>query len=217
MITGDYHHTALATAREVGMVSSEAPSVIIDMDSDHNSSISSSCNSSSVLAHTSSAIPSPASAPLTPSTPVKVPNSPQALPPVAQVIGSPQPRPLPPTVSGSPSDPCRPLLTPLDTEADPSSGLDRLRFVMGVGSSSTSLTAHHALTALAEGQAQSVITGTPFQYLLDHPDVAPLETVLRSVVVLARMQPQQKGQAVQLLTEQGLSHQHLGKLRLVQV
>lgn len=74
-----------------------------------------------------------------------------------------------------------------------------------------------ALTALAEGQAQCAVTGAAFQCLLEQPDLAPLETVMRSVAVFARMQPHQKGQAVKLLTSQGLHQLHKGVPRHTQV
>ena len=94
-------------------------------------------------------------------------------------------------------------------------GLDRLHFSLGLGTGFVSCT--EALTALAEGQAQCAVTGAAFQCLLEQPDLAPLETVMRSVIVFARMQPHQKGQAVKLLTGQGLHQLHKGVPRHIQV
>ena len=103
------------------------------------------------------------------------------------------------------------LLQPLPSPC----GLDRLHFSLGLRTGFVSCT--EALTALAEGQAQCAVTGAAFQCLLEQPDLAPLETVMRSVVVFARMQPHQKGQAVKLLTSQGLHQLHKGVPRHIQV
>ena len=94
-------------------------------------------------------------------------------------------------------------------------GLGSLRFVVGIGS--RTLQPIQALTALAEGRAQCAVTGAAFQHLMQQPDLAPLEAVLRTAVVLARMQPHQKGQAVELLTVKGVHQMYLGTPRHIQV
>ncbi|DBA84346.1 TPA: hypothetical protein ACH3X2_006236 [Trebouxia sp. C0005] len=70
-----------------------------------------------------------------------------------------------------------------------------------------------ALTAIAQGQAQCCITGPAFEHLLQQADVAALDVVMRNAVVFARMQSQQKAQALQLFSVKGLHQMLHGTLR----
>ena len=123
----------------------------------------------------------------------------------------------------TPSHSARQLLTPLvirpstqpSSPPSPAPGIDGLRFVLGLGTKTMS--PNQALTALAEGQVQCAITGAAFQHLLESSDLDALEIVMRSVVVFARMQPHQKGRAVELLTIKGVHQMHNGSSRHVQV
>ena len=92
--------------------------------------------------------------------------------------------------------------------------LHGLRFLLvGVGSMGFA----EALGALAEGQTQCAVTGNAFQDLLQHSDLSVLETVMRSAVVFARMQPHQKGQVVDLLSTRGIHQLFDGQPRHIQV
>ena len=128
------------------------------------------------------------------------------------------------TLPLTPSRSARQLLTPLTTTPtptpspwppSPAPGVDGLRFVLGL--SNKAMSPIQALTALAEGRLQCAITGAAFQHLLESSDLAPLEIVMRSVVVFARMQPQHKGKAVELLTVKGVHQMHDGAPRHIQV
>lgn len=68
-----------------------------------------------------------------------------------------------------------------------------------------------AMTALAEGQLQCVVTGSALDYLLQHAPASMMETVMRSAVVFARMRPHQKGQAMALLGSAGLRRAFQGR------
>lgn len=74
-----------------------------------------------------------------------------------------------------------------------------------------------ALTALAEGQARCAVTGDAFEHLLHCDDLFTLQTIMRNVVVFARMQSHQKGQVMDLLTIRGLYQMHKGQVRHIEV
>lgn len=97
----------------------------------------------------------------------------------------------------------------------PEPQLASLRFIMG--DNDEEWNAMQALTALAEGHVQCAVTGEAFQLLLQLPDVSALGTVMRNVVVFARMKPHQKGQVMDLLNARGLHQVHAGKPRHIQV
>ena len=93
--------------------------------------------------------------------------------------------------------------------------LDGLRFL--------SCSNHHsyggveALTAMAEGQMQCAVTGSAFEFLLQHASVSVVQTVRRNAVVFARMRPHQKGQVMELLNHTGLHHAFQGQSRYLPV
>lgn len=64
--------------------------------------------------------------------------------------------------------------------------------------------AAQAFKAIAEGM-QCVVTGSVFDFLLEHAEPAVLETILRGTVVWARMKSHQKAQLVNLLGTSGLT------------
>ena len=68
-----------------------------------------------------------------------------------------------------------------------------------------------------QGQAQCCVTGPAFEYMLQQEDLSVVETVLRNVVVFARMRPRQKGQVMDLLGSRGLHQLHDGQQRTIPV
>lgn len=79
------------------------------------------------------------------------------------------------------------------------------------------LEASQALTALAEGHMRCAVTGDAFEHLLQHHDLSLLELVMRNVAVFSRMQPQQKGQVMDLLGIQGIHQLFNGRPRHIVV
>ena len=72
-----------------------------------------------------------------------------------------------------------------------------------------------ALTAMAQGQLRTAVTGEAFELLLQLPDESALYAVMQNVVVFARMKPHQKGQVMQLLGLRGLHQRcHGGRRHL---
>ena len=61
------------------------------------------------------------------------------------------------------------------------------------------------------------MTGPAFEYMLQQEDLSVVETVMRNVIVFARMRPGQKGQVMDLLGTRGLQQMHKGQQRTVPV
>ena len=61
------------------------------------------------------------------------------------------------------------------------------------------------------------MTGPAFEYMLQQEDLSVLETVLRNVVVFARMRSRQKGQVMDLLGTRGLHQWYKGQQRTIPV
>ena len=59
-----------------------------------------------------------------------------------------------------------------------------------------------------QGEVQCCVTGPAFERMLQLPDLSIVETVMRNVVVFARMKSHQKGQVMDLLGSRGI-HQSL--------
>ena len=74
-----------------------------------------------------------------------------------------------------------------------------------------------AITAMVSGEVQCAVTGSAFDHILHISDVSVLETVMRSVLVFARMKPHQKGEVMDLLSVRGLHQMHQGQPRHLQV
>ena len=100
-------------------------------------------------------------------------------------------------------------------DSPPQSVLEGLRFVLSTTGEACQPVA--ALTALSEGGLQCALTGDAFQLLLQLQDLSFLDTILRNAAVFARMQPQQKGQVVDLLSFRGLHQSFNGQPRHVRV
>ena len=58
--------------------------------------------------------------------------------------------------------------------------------------------------ASVQGQVLCCVTGPAFQHMLQQDDLLVVETVMRNVVVFARMRSHQKGQVMDLLGGRGL-------------
>ncbi|KAL3162329.1 hypothetical protein ABBQ32_010013 [Trebouxia sp. C0010 RCD-2024] len=69
-----------------------------------------------------------------------------------------------------------------------------------------------AFQAISEGEAPCCITGPAFDYLLQQPDQALIQTVMLNCVAFTRMKANQKGQLMELLGRHGL-HQVLNRQR----
>ena len=61
------------------------------------------------------------------------------------------------------------------------------------------------------------MTGTAFEHMLQQADLSVVETVMRNVVVFARMRSHQKGQVMDLLGNRGLHHMYNGQQRHIPV
>ena len=68
-----------------------------------------------------------------------------------------------------------------------------------------------------QGQAQCCVTGGAFEHMLQQADLSVIETVMRNVVVFARMRSHQKGQVMDLLGSRGLHHSYKGQPRHIPV
>ena len=68
-----------------------------------------------------------------------------------------------------------------------------------------------------QGQALCCVTGPAFEHMLQQSDLSVLETVMRNVVVFARMRSHQKGQVMDLLGQRGLHQMFKGQQRHVPV
>ncbi len=111
---------------------------------------------------------------------------------------------------GRPANPLSIFIPP----AAPEPSWEGLRFLTA---GHQTLEASQALTALAEGQMRCAVTGDAFEHLLQHHDLSLLELVMRNVAVFSRMQPQQKGQVMDLLGIQGIHQLFNGRPRHIVV
>ncbi len=107
---------------------------------------------------------------------------------------------------GRPANPLSIFIPP----AAPEPSWEGLRFLTA---GHQTLEASQALTALAEGHMRCAVTGDAFEHLLQHHDLSLLELVMRNVAVFSRMQPQQKGQVMDLLGVQGIHQLFNGRPR----
>ncbi len=111
---------------------------------------------------------------------------------------------------GRPANPLSIFIPP----AAPEPSWEGLRFLTA---GHQTLEASQALTALAEGHMRCAVTGDAFEHLLQHHDLSLLELVMRNVAVFSRMQPQQKGQVMDLLGIQGIHQLFNGRPRHIVV
>ena len=237
MITGDYHHTAIAVAKDVGMIPPDQEVIVLDAA---NASQAMSVQSAQRISFSASPLlflMAPAEAGAVSKTRFASEHSAVNMQPAAaSACASPSLSPPPGTllkpeqradVGPSTLEPLRalpvPSHRPQQEAADDSyhrhqshgSSLGQLRVVMGLGAEEVGLT--HALQTMACGHAQCAVTGAAFEQLLQMPDLTALETVMRNAVVFARMKPYQKGQVMDLLSVRGLHQMHDGCPRHLQV
>ena len=192
MITGDYHHTALAVAKQAGMLSAESEVVIVDTSRQLQISTQlSGVKQAAAGFHTSQV----ASAP---------PVSPELPSPISLLPPDKRPAFLGPPLSIRSSDlsSLRARLVNLERITDEESPEPGLRFVSG--GNNQELEQGQALASLAEGHARCAVTGAAFEHLLQQQNETTLSVVMHSAAVFARMQPHQKGQVMDLLTCRGL-------------
>ncbi|DBA77185.1 TPA: hypothetical protein ACH3X1_009759 [Trebouxia sp. C0004] len=90
-----------------------------------------------------------------------------------------------------------------------------LKFLLDNGDAFEDGDALSALTSIAQGPAQCCVTGPAFQHMLQQDDLSVVETVMRNVVVFARMRSHQKGQVMDLLGERRLHQVFKGQPRHV--
>ena len=208
MVTGDYHQTAIAVAKDVGMLKADVQTIIVG------------ATQSTTPAHGSMLqLPTGACTPALPLDP--------ALPLTTVSESSPFTIPLQP----------HPLVVPRADEAwtsisassdkaiqraahSPNSSSHmpqaQIRFSTATGGKQLGRI-EPAIAAIAAGKAQCVVTGDALEQLLQSTDMLPLETVMRHVVIFARMKPAQKGQVVDLLNIRGLHQMHHGQPHHIQV
>ena len=187
MITGDYHHTALAVAKQAGMVRPDSEIVIVDIPKHIHS------QQSRVGMAAAGASLRLRAAPPTPELMTSARASGDSLPD------------LPCLISARSSDlqSLRARLANLERLQAEESRFAGLRFVDG--EHNQELDASDALASLAEGRAQCAVTGPAFKVLLQQQGLSvSLQVIMQSAVVFARMQPHQKGEAMDLITSQGI-------------
>ena len=190
MITGDYHHTALAVARQAGMLSAQSEVIIVDTSRQpHLHTQKSSTNAEPSTSHVAEAPP------VTPEISRQTSLQLSTQPPEEQNAAMAR------LLSTRSSDlrSLRARLVNLASTLEDSAGL---RFVSGV--SNQEIEQSLALASLAQGRAQCAVTGAGFELLLQQSDLSTLEVVMHSSIVFARMQPHQKGQVMHLVTHHGL-------------
>ena len=252
MITGDYHHTAIAVAKNVGMLQAGRDILVIDAVQQCQPSqpsppasprrvafVSPSPDQSPAPLHQSlgrlrstslrSALMSPghaAASPAASSSFGKPHGATGAVPSDASEHAS-SSGPLPLTQTALPS----PAVTEVHASSSAflgkphgarhgssnGSSHGQLRFVRGLAGEEVEVGSREAITAMVSGQVQCAVTGNAFYHILHSSDVSVLETVMRSVLVFARMKPQQKGEVMDLLSVRGLHHMHQGQPRHLQV
>ena len=210
MVTGDDRHTAVAVAREVGMLSEQGPVLVIDTTPSAGQQ---------PIQHDPLRMPhhhaDPALTPRVHSTPdrafTRTKSSPAFTP--LRALSTPAHTPGPALELGRSAGTTRAnseksFLAPLATSHRLAPGQSKLRFQAGVeGGQGTEWGAVQAITAMAEGQVQCAVTGDAFEQLLQQTDPLLLSAVMRTAVVFAGMKPHQKAQVVHLLNKRGL-HRH---------
>lgn len=200
MITGDYHHTAIAVARDVGMLKPQGRVVIIDCapqrklhrsvrrpHMQRDTSIAHSLLQGSGPSHSADATNPPDDA-----LQAQMQHARHEL----------EHAPISKQVSWAPMLSGGQMRNHHNSLPDSSAELAGLRFMTTEGQGH--LDATDALSALAEGQMQCAVTGAAFERLLQRCDLSAIQTVMQSAVVFSRMQPQQKGEVMDLLSMRGI-------------
>jgi len=253
IITGDYHHTAIAVAKNVGMLQAGREIVVIDAVQQCQPSPLSSPRRVAFVTPS----PDQAPAPLHQSpgrlrstslrSALMSPGHAAAAPAASSFFCEPcsatQAVPADASEHASSSAPLSLTQTALPSSADAGihasssaflgkshgaqhassdespHGLShgQLRFVRGLAGEEVEVGSREAITAMVSGQVQCAVTGNAFDQILQSSDLSVLETVMRSVVVFARMKPHQKGEVMDLLSVRGLHQMHQGQPRHLQV
>ena len=238
MITGDYHHTAIAVAKDVGMIKAEGKVLVIDTTSwaeAHRTSMSRwrshridqrpaqrplltqlsfTPTSTQRLVSTLHRHSGCGSGTASSSRQVTWSQLPEDNLPISQhPVSSSQASVSHVELTRAEPDwqlaHREPILSPARTHK-PHLLLPELKFSQGLQLS-------EALAALAEGQTQCAVTGEALDFLLQHHDVSVLDTVMRSAVVFSRMKPYQKGQVMDLLGTRGIQQLVDGQLHTIEV
>lgn len=195
IVTGDYHHTALAVAKQTGMVQPQTDIVIVD--SCKKAQIRTELSSLDRAAEERNACIEP-----------KVCDGLTASPELSQEGSVPELDNgvvrLAATLSHRTSDlrSLRARLVNLERTPEDEALMTGLKFVSG--ENNQELEQSQAVASLAEGRAQCAVTGAAFDVLLQQHDLSLLETIMCNVVVFARMQPHQKGEVMDLVTKRGI-------------
>ena len=187
IITGDYHHTALAVARQAGMVPPDTDVVIVDTCKQAHAQ-SELSRAATALEWTAAQAADSASLELN----ISRQSSAGDLPDFLRLIST----------RSSDLRSLRARLANLERLPDEDSQFAGLRFVDG--ESNQAIEPAEAIASLAEGNAQCAVTGPAFELLLRQDLSASVEVVMQNAVVFARMQPHQKGQVMDLVTQRGL-------------
>ena len=193
IISGDYHHTALAVARQAGMVQPQTEIVIIDTYKQAGvrtelSSLNRAIEEPSTCVDILTASPEL-------SRETSLPDADRDLARLASTL---------PSLSTRTSNlvSLRARLVNLTRTSDEQATITGLRFVLG--ENNQELEQSQAVTALAEGHAQCAVTGAAFELLLHQQDLSLLDVAMRNAIVFARMAPHQKGQVMDLITMRGI-------------
>ena len=196
MITGDYHHTALAVAKQAGMLSAHREVIIVDTSRQSQLHTEKSSVSQRTVAETE-----PSTSHLAEAPPVTPEISRQTSLQLSTQLPEDQNAAVARLLSAHSSDlvSLRARLVNLVRTDEQSAGL---RFVSG--DSNQEIEQSLALASLAQGRAQCAVTGAGFELLLQQSDLSTLEVIMQSSIVFARMQPHQKGQVMHLVTRRGL-------------
>ena len=226
MITGDYHHTAIAVAKNVGMLPADRDIVVIDAVQQCQPSPPSSPRRVAFVS------PSPDQSP----APLHLSPSRLRSTSLRSALMSPGHAAAPSVIASSFSRPCGATqAAPADALEHASSSAflgkahgaqhgasngsphEQLRFVRGLAGEEVQVGPSEAMTAMVSGEVQCAVTGSAFDHILHISDVSVLETVMRSVLVFARMKPHQKGEVMDLLSVRGVHQMHQGQPRHLQV
>lgn len=68
-----------------------------------------------------------------------------------------------------------------------------------------------------QGEVRCCVTGPAFERMVQLPDTSVVETIMRNVVVFARMKSLQKGQVMDLLGSRGILQVFQGRQRHIPV
>ena len=225
MITGDYHHTAIAVAQDVGMFKPGVQVVVLDSIQQQLQSEESPVTTSQT-AHGGATSAYSRHVSFVQPRDKAVDSHRKALQGQKQALTHVAESPLARTgkqvswvpALGDDSDDNQPKQhTEKQHQSAPDSHGPLMEGFRLSVAGQEQVDAAQVLAALAEGQMQCAVTGDAFEALLQHHDMSMLETVMHSVVVFSRMRPHQKGQVIDLLGTTGVHQLFRGQPRHVAV